>query len=102
MFTMKEIIDGMECFFVFKDHCRERMVERMICYEDVIEDCRRSYEDVFSLKDGEEVTLFNDSKEYMYCIAVESDDFYNTVIHVKTVIDNNAKVKKNKYVNLTK
>lgn len=100
MFTIKEIIDGMECFFKFTGHSRDQMIERSICYDDVIDDVKLNADEIFSLKNGEEVTLVNDIKKYMYCVAVKSDEDYNTLIYIKTVINNNARLKKSKYIDM--
>lgn len=86
MISMKEMVDGMECFFRFTGHSEERMIERMITYEDVINDCRLAADDIFSLKLGSEVNLVNKAKNRIIAIAMNNDDEFNTFIDVKTVI----------------
>lgn len=98
MFSMKELIDGMECFVRFTRHAEERMVDRMICYQDVIEDCKRVGEELLSLKEGSEVNVVNLKGDRISCVALNSDEDYNLYIDVKTVI-NEGQVKK-QYANI--
>lgn len=87
MFSIKEVIDGMECFFRFTRHAENRMVERMIGYDQVVEDCKLVGEELLSLKEGSEVNVVNIEGDRICCVALNSDDDYNLFIDVKTVID---------------
>lgn len=87
MFSIKEIVDGMECFFRFTGHAQGRMIERMICYDQVVEDCKLVGEELLSLKEGAEVNVVNVLGNRISCIALNTDDEYNLFIDVKTVID---------------
>ena len=87
MLSIKEMIDGMECFIRFTRHAEQRMVDRMVCYDDVLEDCRLAGEEILSCKEGEEVNVVNTAKDRISCIAINSDEDYNLFIDVKTVIN---------------
>lgn len=95
MLTIREIIDGMECMVRFTKHAEERMIERMIGYEDVIADCKAIGEELLSRKEGEEINVVNVAGSRISCIALNSDDDYNLFIDVKTVIDD-GQIKKNR------
>lgn len=93
MLSIKELIDGMECFVRFTRHAEERMVDRMIGYEDVIADCKLVGEQLLGLKEGAEVNVVNVKGDRISCVALNSDDDYNLFIDVKTVI-NEGQVKR--------
>lgn len=95
MLSIRELIDGMECFVRFTKHAEERMIERMIGYDDVLEDCRLIGEELLSQKEGTEVNVVNLAGSRISCVALNSDDEYNLYIDVKTVIDA-AQIKKDR------
>lgn len=90
MLLLEEMVDAMQCILRFTNHAEARCVDRTVgSYNDIVEDIQAVGEDLLAYPVNTDINIVNTKANRTTCVVIKSDEDYNTLVIIKTVIDCN-------------